>query len=126
MTFFSFRKAVEYSGTSKSAVIGAIRSGKLSAARTDRGGFAIDPAELFRVFPLQQLEQLFAGQKVSETASVATAAPPAATDELALRFAALDAGLKELYAVVQSRGNRRQEANDTTPNRRPWWKRLAG
>lgn len=62
----------------------------------------------------------------SQAKYVATVAGPPTTDELALRFAALDAGLKELYAVVQSRGNRRQEANDTTPNRRPWWKRLAG
>ena len=51
MAVFSLREAAEQAGTSKSTIWRAIRAGRLSATRTDDGGFAIDPAELFRAFP---------------------------------------------------------------------------
>ena len=51
MTSLSLREAAEQAGTSKSTIWRAIRAGRLSATRTDDGGFAIDPAELFRAFP---------------------------------------------------------------------------
>jgi hypothetical protein len=35
---------------SKSSIWRAIKAGRLSASRIDDGGFAIDPAELFRAF----------------------------------------------------------------------------
>lgn len=47
----SLREAAEQSGASKSTIFRAIRSGRLSAGRDDDGNFAIDPAELFRVYP---------------------------------------------------------------------------
>ena len=50
MATFSLREAAEQAGTSKSTIFRAIKGGRLSAARTDDGGFAIDPAELFRVY----------------------------------------------------------------------------
>lgn len=36
---------------SKTAISNSIKSGRLSAQRTDDGSYAIDPAELFRVYP---------------------------------------------------------------------------
>jgi excisionase family DNA binding protein len=47
----SLRQAAVETGVAKSTIQRAINSGKLSAARTDGGGYAIDPAELFRVYP---------------------------------------------------------------------------
>jgi len=38
-------------GISKSTLSRAIKTGRLSAVRNDKGGFDIDPAELFRVYP---------------------------------------------------------------------------
>ena len=62
MASLSLREAAEQAGTSKSTIWRAIRAGRLSATRTDDGGFAIDPAELFRVFEPQRPEERSVGQ----------------------------------------------------------------
>jgi len=62
MAVLSLQEAAEQAGRSKVDIWLAIQEGMLSAQRADEGGFAIDPAELFRVFERQQLEQGHAGQ----------------------------------------------------------------
>jgi hypothetical protein len=47
----SLGQAAKEVGLDKSTISRAIKSGKLSAQRKERGGYEIDPAELFRVFP---------------------------------------------------------------------------
>ena len=47
----SASQAAKETGKSIPTITRAIKSGKLSADKTDTGGFEIDPAELFRVFP---------------------------------------------------------------------------
>lgn len=47
----SASQAAKETGKSVPTISRAIKSGKLSATRTETGGFEIDPAELFRVFP---------------------------------------------------------------------------
>src|SRR5712691_8419967 len=44
------RYTTKETGMDKSTISRAIKSGKLSATRQENGGYAIDPAELFRVF----------------------------------------------------------------------------
>src|SRR3954451_23933820 len=44
MTTFGLRQAAIQAGTSKSTILRAIQSGRLSAARTDDGRYALDPA----------------------------------------------------------------------------------
>jgi hypothetical protein len=51
MTKLSLRDAAKEAGTSKTSILRAIQSGRLSAPRNDQGGYEIDPAELFRVYP---------------------------------------------------------------------------
>ena len=46
----SLGQAAKETGMDKSTLSRAIKSGKLSATRQENGGYAIDPAELFRVF----------------------------------------------------------------------------
>ena len=46
----SLGQAAKETGLDKSTISRAIKSGKLSATRQENGGYAIDPAELFRVF----------------------------------------------------------------------------
>lgn len=46
----SLRQAAAEVGKSKSTILRSIQSGRLSADRLDDGGYAIDPAELFRVY----------------------------------------------------------------------------
>jgi len=44
-------KAAQTCGHAKSTLLDAIRSGRMTAPKDDRGRYAIDPAELHRVFP---------------------------------------------------------------------------
>jgi excisionase family DNA binding protein len=133
----SLREAAQQARTSKSTILRAIQSGRLSAARTEAGGYAIDPAELFRVYPPKvaadaphQSVQRGAGQGAPASASVPIA------DEAAQREALLAAelrALRELLAEVrQSRDDWRAQAErlalagPAASERRGWWKRLAG
>ena len=67
MASLSLREAAEQAGSSKSTIWRAIKSGRMSVTRLDDGGFAIDPAELFRVFqperPSKGLRDLLAEVK---------------------------------------------------------------
>lgn len=47
----SAREAAKEAGKAVTTITRAIESGKMSATRRDGGGYDIDPAELFRVFP---------------------------------------------------------------------------
>src|SRR5438874_12610583 len=48
---YTLGMAARATGLSKSTVYRAIKAGRISASRTDSGDYAIDPAELHRVFP---------------------------------------------------------------------------
>lgn len=47
----SANEAAKRVGKSVPTITRAIKSGKVSAEKTDAGGYLIDPSELFRVFP---------------------------------------------------------------------------
>jgi hypothetical protein len=94
-----------------------VKAGRLSAARTDDGGYSIDPAELFRVYPpesratvLVQTTRRAAGQD----------APGDATEELTelrIRNAALEA---ELNAIREMLTGERRRAEEIREDRERW------
>jgi hypothetical protein len=49
--YLSLVQAAKESGKSKSVIHNALKNGRLSGAKNDKGNWQIDPAELFRVFP---------------------------------------------------------------------------
>src|SRR3954453_16359749 len=51
MAAYTLAQAIASTGRSRSALIRAIRSGKLSAARDASGAYLVDPSELRRVYP---------------------------------------------------------------------------
>lgn len=51
---YTLNGAAKATGKGKSTLHRAIKSGKLSARRTDEGSYLIDAAELARVFPVEQ------------------------------------------------------------------------
>jgi hypothetical protein len=62
-------------GLTRSAIFKAIKSGRLSANKNDKGEFLIDPAELFRVYkPVNKeillSEQLATHKETQETAEL--------------------------------------------------------
>lgn len=49
---YSLKEAAKATGKSKTTIHRALKSGKISAIKLDSGAYAIEPAELHRVFPL--------------------------------------------------------------------------
>lgn len=47
---FTLRTAAKEAGVSAPTILRAIRSGRISAPKNDKGDYEIDPSELFRVF----------------------------------------------------------------------------
>jgi hypothetical protein len=48
---FTLTEAMRETKRAKSTIIDAIKAGRLSAGRDDKGRYLIDPAELFRCYP---------------------------------------------------------------------------
>ena len=59
---YTLREAAAEAGCSRSTIHRAIKSGRLSARRGEDGSYAIDPAELARVFPREALKNLGSGR----------------------------------------------------------------
>lgn len=112
MAGLSLRQAAQEAGTSKSTILRAIQSGRLSASRLDDGGYSIDPAELFRVYPPKgggtvagQHVQSSVGQDAPATETVG------ATAQL-VRNAQLEAEIKALQALLDSERKRAEELRE--------------
>ena len=109
MAVLSLQEAAERTETSKVDIWRAIQAGRLLAQRTDDGGFAIDPAELFRVFEPQRPDERPVGQdataspEASERPETSATPETAATNDMAVAFAALGAELKGLLELPAGR-----------------------
>lgn len=57
-------QAAKQTGKSIPTITRAIKSGKISAERTNSGGYLIEPAELFRVFPPVTVKDNVTGKKL--------------------------------------------------------------
>src|SRR5271163_3395705 len=120
MVTLSLGEAAEKARTSKVDIWRAIKEGRLSAQRTDDGGFAIDPAELFRVFEAQGPEQPAMEQDattaIEALGQTETSVIPetAETNDIAAAFATLGAELKGILRLpVEERGNTEPHQHDT-------------
>lgn len=132
----SLREAATAAGVSKSTIQRAIKSGRLSASRTDDGGYSIDPAELHRVYPGRN------GDDTARTDAMgqdATPSAPATTVALEAEIASLRELLRradrEADDLRSDRDAWRAQAESVsatvkvlTDQRTPrsWWQRLTG
>jgi hypothetical protein len=99
-------------GTSKVDIWRAVQEGTLPAQRTSDGGFAIDPAELFRVFEPRRPNGCPTGQDATASPEALGRSEPsttpetAATNDIADAFAALQVELRRhLGQVAEVRAN---------------------
>ena len=102
MPALSLREAAHQVGTSKSTILRAVKRGRLSATRTDDGGYLIEPAELFRVY----------APRTDETRSMTQHAPERDTAdavELRIRTAALEARIEALQAILEAERQRAEQ-----------------
>lgn len=133
---FSLRTAAQHTGTSKSTILRAIKSGRLSATRLEDGSYEIDPAELERVYPTQQAQR-------SDTRIMDHHAPgdPAKrnTDATAALLEVELAGLREILRRADAQADELRQDRDKWRNQaestqrlladqrpRSWWRKLAG
>ena len=80
---FSMGEAARQAGVSKATIHRAIKAGKLSAAKKDDGSYMIDPAELFRAYPLVKQAKTVAARR-SVTLHETTSETPDMTRENAM------------------------------------------
>jgi excisionase family DNA binding protein len=109
MPTFSLREAAQEAGTSKSTILRAIQSGRLSAARTDDGGYAIDPSELSRVYPPKPNLVVVGQCDTDREGQNAPAFDTAKVVELRVRFAQLEAAFEGLKSVLEAERRRGEE-----------------
>lgn len=135
----SASKAAKAVGKSVPTITKAINSGKLSAVKLDGGGYEIDPAELFRVWPAVKGE----GKETPKTLGQETPSETNilqvkldAKDELLTRYQEELADMKEQRDKWQRQCEAQQrlleppKAEPVTqapaPARRGLWARLTG
>ena len=110
MAGLSLREAAQQARTSKSTILRAIQSGRMSASRTDDGGYSIDPAELCRVYPPRSdAPDQSADQSVGQGA---TGTLPEAATELRIRNAQLEAGFNALKAILEAEKKHLEEVRE--------------
>jgi excisionase family DNA binding protein len=91
----SANEAAKRTGKSVPTITRAIKSGKISAEKSGSGGYLIDPAELFRVFPaVAKLNAETLPMLKPETPRL----PPSETHPLQEKVASLEAALADAKA----------------------------
>jgi len=115
MPGLSLRDAGREVGVSKSTIFRAIKSGRMSAMRDDDGNFAIDPAELFRVYPPRQALERAAAMPSGQ------GAPSSETSETP----ALRAEIEGLRAQLQLMREKDDEIINELKGQRDSWQRQA-
>src|SRR3954452_4619006 len=104
MAGLSLRQAAQQTGVSKSTILRAIQSGRLSATRTEDGGYSIEPPELFRVYPPKSVAADAEADRSAGQNAIALA--PINSTEMLVRQAQLEAAVSGLQAILEAERKR--------------------
>jgi excisionase family DNA binding protein len=138
MTALRLPDAARRVGLHRSSLFRAIRSGRLSATRTEGGDFLIDASELFRVYPPKNKGPQGTHPDASDASGCVEPRAPAhetTINELRLRLTALEAELcaqRELVSrldqdkadLMRQRDGWQGQAERLAlapPSKRSWW-----
>lgn len=130
---YTLGQAARATGKAKPTIARAIQTGRLSAARGDDGAWAIDPAELTRVYPLLPAGagQMNGNALRSVPGVVASPDPDAAREALAQLLTERDRLVQEQAETIRDlrqrldseAEERRRLMTLLTGPRRSWWRR---
>jgi hypothetical protein len=110
---YTLGTAARATGVSKSTIYRAIKGGRVSANRADTGDYAIDPAELHRVFPPLDSD----GARCATNAGAKRGASEPEGGELALKAARLEAEIAASALVAELL---RRQLDETRQDRDHW------
>ena len=111
-TALTLGQAARMAGVGKTTLARAIKSGRMSASRSDEGSYRIEPAELHRVYPIPAVAQ--DGGATGEMVRHAT--PATVADAISDRLVAV---LREQLADL------RQDRDDLRQDRDSWKQQAA-
>ena len=126
---YTLGDAAKAVGKSKTTLHRAIKSGRISAIKTEDGTYSIDPSELHRVFPMQKNDTVSRDTKVDPLRPYET---PDSVSVLRVRIEALETLLSREQEVTsdlrEDRDKWRQQATALLEDHRPkgFFKRLLG
>ena len=106
---YSLAQAAQAAGKSKPTISRAIKAGRLSATRTDDGSYAIDPAELARVFPLTRDSTGTMKQSVPGNGA---SAHPGEIDGLRLLLAEREETIRDLRVRLDAEADERRRVQE--------------
>jgi excisionase family DNA binding protein len=128
---YTLAEAAAATGTNKSTILRAIKSGKISGAKDEHGAWLIEPAELHRVYPPAEERSEAQGEARSDTHR-----DPAPIAEAMMRAALAEERINDLRAMLDEMRTDRNAWRDQAQRlslpaspaseRHPWWRRLAG
>jgi hypothetical protein len=131
---YSLAEAARATGTNKTTILRAIKSGKVSGSKDDHGNWLVEPAELHRVYPAVDQRSEARTDAMQRDATPSTAALEAQITALRDTAELLRAQLDD---VRTDRDHWRDQAQAVTrqladlrpvaePSRPSWWRRLVG
>ena len=105
MPLLTLNQAAKEAGKSKQTILDAIRNGRLSAPKDEQGRYQIDPAELFRVYPVT-------GQQTSQRPDAETGTDHPRPDTGTAFFERIIAGLESERDDLRRRLDQSEEARE--------------
>lgn len=112
---YTLGTAAKATGASKSSILRAIRSGRLSYVEKDATGYHIEASELFRVFPPVTPETVPTQQTATAEAQAETAVS-FRVRELEIK---LEAALERMKEIQDDRDHWRRQATALLEDKRP-------
>lgn len=101
---YSLSEAAKATGKNKTTIQRAIKNGKISASKGDRGSYEIDPSELHRVFPFAAAQRDAQHHKSNDTQQKKIASSNSALDRVV--------ELEKELAVTRERANGLEDQKD--------------